>query len=81
MMGMPTAGTAELMRAAASFNTKVAAAVQKLGSVKDEDVQIATTPKDEVFRTDKVTLYRYRPELGAAESEPPGHLFREPAAA
>jgi uncharacterized Zn-finger protein len=27
------------------------------------------------------TLYRYKPELGAAESEPPGHLFREPAAA
>ena len=37
-MGMPTAGPAELMRAAASLNTKVAAAVQKLGSVKDEDV-------------------------------------------
>jgi polyhydroxyalkanoate synthase len=61
MMAMPTAGPAELMRAAASFNTKVAAAVQKLGAIKDEDVQIATTPKDEVFRTDKVTLYRYRP--------------------
>jgi polyhydroxyalkanoate synthase len=61
MMGMPTAGTAELLRAAASFNTKVAAAVQKLGAIKDEDVRIATTPKDEVFRVDKVTLYRYRP--------------------
>ena len=61
MIPMPTAGTAELMREAATFNTKVAAAVSKLGKVKDEDVQIATTPKDEVFRTDKVTLYRYRP--------------------
>ena len=61
MIPMPTAGTAELMREAAAFNTKVAAAVEKLGKVKDEDVQIATTPKDEVFRTDKVTLYRYRP--------------------
>ena len=27
------------------------------------------------------TLYRYKRELGAAESDPPGHLFREPAAA
>jgi uncharacterized Zn-finger protein len=27
------------------------------------------------------TLYRYKPELGAAESDPPGHLFREPVAA
>ena len=55
------AGPAELMRAAAAFNAKLAAGVEKLGRIKDEDVQIATTPKDEVFRTDKVTLYRYRP--------------------
>jgi polyhydroxyalkanoate synthase len=61
MIPMPTAGTAELMRAAAAFNAKLAAGVEKLGRIKDEDVQIATTPKDEVFRTDKVTLYRYRP--------------------
>ena len=61
MIPMPTAGTAELLREAASFNTKIAAAVEKLGKVKDEDVRIATTPKDEVFTTDKVTLYRYRP--------------------
>ncbi len=64
MIPMPTAsmaGPAELMRAAAAFNAKLAAGVEKLGRIKDEDVQIATTPKDEVFRTDKVTLYRYRP--------------------
>ncbi|MFD0937632.1 class III poly(R)-hydroxyalkanoic acid synthase subunit PhaC [Methylobacterium trifolii] len=29
--------------------------------VRDADVQIATTPKDVVWRQDKVTLYRYRP--------------------
>jgi polyhydroxyalkanoate synthase len=61
MIPMPTAGTAELLREAAIFNTKVAAGVQKLSAIKDAQVQIATTPKDEVFRTDKVTLYRYRP--------------------
>lgn len=27
------------------------------------------------------TLYTYEPGLGAAESRPPGHLYREPAAA
>ena len=27
------------------------------------------------------TLYRWDPRLGAAESEPPGHLYREPATA
>jgi polyhydroxyalkanoate synthase len=61
MIPMPTAGTAELLREAAIFNTKVAAGVQRLSTIKDEQVQIATTPKDEVFRSDKVTLYRYRP--------------------
>src|SRR6476659_7128514 len=34
---------------------------QLLRSVKDRDVQIATTPKTEVFRQDKTTLYRYEP--------------------
>ena len=29
--------------------------------IRDEHVEIATTPKDEVWRQDKVTLYRYRP--------------------
>jgi polyhydroxyalkanoate synthase len=61
MIPMPTAGSAELMRAAAAFNTKVAAGITKLSAITDEQVQIATTPKDEVFTSDKVTLYRYRP--------------------
>ena len=61
MIPMPTGGTAELMREAAAFNSKVAAGVENLRRIKDEQVQIATTPKDEIFRTDKVSLYRYRP--------------------
>ena len=31
------------------------------GDVKDEDVQIGTTPKDLVWQHDKISLYRYRP--------------------
>src|SRR5215510_14093526 len=50
-----------LMREAAAFNTKVAAGMEQLRTIKDEQVEIATTPKDEILRTDKVTLYRYRP--------------------
>jgi poly(3-hydroxyalkanoate) synthetase len=61
MIPMPTAGTAELMRAAATFNTKIAAGITKLSSIRDEQVQIATIPKDEVFPSDKVALYRHRP--------------------
>jgi polyhydroxyalkanoate synthase len=52
---------AELMREAAAFNAKIAAGTERLRAIKDEDVEIATTPKDEILRSDKVTLYRYRP--------------------
>ena len=73
MIPMPTAGTAALMRAAATFNTKLAAGITKLSSMKDEQVQIATTPKDEVFHSDKVALYRYRP-LAKRKVATPVHL-------
>jgi polyhydroxyalkanoate synthase len=61
MMPKPSARTAELVREMAGFNTKVAAALKKLNAITDHQVEIATTPKDEIFRSDKVTLYRYRP--------------------
>jgi polyhydroxyalkanoate synthase len=60
-MPMSIPNAAELMREAAAFNTKLAAGMERLRTIKDSDVEIATTPKDEIFRTDKVTLYRYRP--------------------
>ena len=41
-----------------------------LGSVKDENVAIATTPKDEVFRNDKTTLYHYRPTTAKTVDTP-----------
>jgi polyhydroxyalkanoate synthase subunit PhaC len=40
---------------------KMAQGAKLFGEVKDEDVVIAATPKDEVWREDKVTLHRYRP--------------------
>ena len=43
------------------LNERVANGLKLLGKVKDEDVQIATTPKEEVFREDKMTLSRYIP--------------------
>ncbi|HET9778514.1 MAG TPA: class III poly(R)-hydroxyalkanoic acid synthase subunit PhaC [Propionibacteriaceae bacterium] len=70
MTMMPGTNTAYMLREVASFNAKVAAGVEKLGSIKDEQVEIATTPKDEIFRTEKVTLYRYRPLTEARISTP-----------
>lgn len=61
MIPPPISGPLELMQEAAAFNAKVASGIEKLSSITDDDVQIATTPKEEVFRTEKVTLYRYRP--------------------
>src|SRR3954452_17932391 len=46
---------------AKAFGERLAQGTKLFGEVKDEDVQIATTPKDEIWRQDKVTLYHYRP--------------------
>jgi len=43
------------------LNLKMVAGAKKLSGIKDEDVQIATTPKEEVFRQDKTVLYHYLP--------------------
>src|SRR5918997_142697 len=45
----------------AALAEKMAQGRKPFGEVKDEDVVIAATTKDEVWRQDKVTLYRYRP--------------------
>jgi polyhydroxyalkanoate synthase subunit PhaC len=45
----------------AEFGKRVQDGSALLGSIKDRDVQIATTPKKEVFRQDKTTLYHYEP--------------------
>jgi polyhydroxyalkanoate synthase subunit PhaC len=61
MIPLPAAGPAEMLAEAAALNQRIATGMQRLAAIKDDEVEIATTPKDEVFRTDKVTLYRYRP--------------------
>ena len=40
---------------------KLVDALGHLSRVRDADVQIGTTPKDEVLQIDKTMLYRYRP--------------------
>lgn len=46
-------------------------ASETLSNINQDDVQIAQTPADVVFKTDKVTLSRYRPLAKAAENMPP----------
>jgi polyhydroxyalkanoate synthase subunit PhaC len=49
---------------------KLVGGARLLSEVRDEDVQIGTTPKDEVWRSDKVILYRYRPLVERRLKEP-----------
>ena len=58
---MPFPNATDLMREVSAVNAKVAAGMERLSTIKDSEVEIATTPKDEILRTDKVTLSRYRP--------------------
>src|SRR5260221_13869608 len=45
------------------FNRRLIQGRELLDKTKDRDVQIATTPKREVFRQDKTTLYHYEPTV------------------
>jgi polyhydroxyalkanoate synthase len=46
---------------AAALGEKIARGAELFFRLRDSEVAIATTPKDEVWRQDKVTLYHYRP--------------------
>jgi polyhydroxyalkanoate synthase len=45
----------------ADLNSKFVEGAKKLSSVKDNDVEIATTEKELIFKSDKVSLYHYKP--------------------
>jgi poly[(R)-3-hydroxyalkanoate] polymerase subunit PhaC len=55
---------------AAALAQKIARGAELFRNLRDEQVEIGTTPKDEVWRQDKVTLYRYRP-LAETKIGPP----------
>jgi polyhydroxyalkanoate synthase len=55
---------------ATALAEKMAKGAKLFREVRDEDVAIATTPKDEVWRQDKTVLYRYRPLTDARVKTP-----------
>jgi len=62
--GLPIRITAEsLMREMTQLGEKIARGSQRLANYSEEQLAIATTPKDEVWRQDMVRLYRYRPTV------------------
>ena len=58
---IPLASPADTLAEAASLGTKLMRGVKLLNEMRDEDVTIASTPRDEVWRLDKVTLHHFRP--------------------
>ncbi|MBV9785380.1 MAG: class III poly(R)-hydroxyalkanoic acid synthase subunit PhaC [Acidisphaera sp.] len=46
---------------AVSTGSKLLAGTELFSRIRDQDVQIATTPRDVVWRQDKVTLHHFRP--------------------
>src|SRR6476659_1468760 len=51
----------EAVREFADFSRRMQRGRELLEKTRDKDVQIATTPKREVFRSDKAVLYHYEP--------------------
>ena len=42
---------------------KLVKGVESLSRLREEDIQIGVTPKEEVYREDKVVLYRFTPKV------------------
>ena len=70
-MAQAPTNPAAAMADAAKIGTKLLTGGRLLGEIRDEDVQIATTPKDLVWQQDKVSLFHYRP-LAAKRIGVPG---------
>ncbi len=62
----PERGLAE----AADLLRRLIRGVEALGRIRDEEIEIATAAKEEVFRQDKTVLYRYRPTREPAIAVP-----------
>ena len=52
------------------LSRRIADGARMLSEVRDEEVRIATTPKDLVWSEDKVRLFRYRPTAPAVDLPP-----------
>jgi polyhydroxyalkanoate synthase len=55
------------LRELADLQRKLAEGVRRLGEFTEEDLAIATTPVDEVYREDMMRLYRCRPTTAASK--------------
>jgi polyhydroxyalkanoate synthase subunit PhaC len=61
MMGRIQVDPVQATKEFAEFNLKMLKGSELFRRIKDRDVQVASTPKQEVFRQDKTVLYHYQP--------------------
>ena len=61
---------AQMVKEFADISGRLVRGSEILRSVKDQEVEVGTTPKTEVFRSDKTVLYRYDPVAEPTVSTP-----------
>lgn len=59
-----------LVRELQQLGAKIARGSQRLAALSEEQLDIATAPKDEIWRQDMVRLYRYRPVVERPDRVP-----------
>ena len=62
----PDAATHELVE----LNQKVLKGIEALGRIRDEDVQVGVSPKEEIYREGTMSLYRYQPRIAHPHRRP-----------
>jgi polyhydroxyalkanoate synthase len=55
--------TSEYRFSNSELTQKLVKGVESLSRLREEDIQIGVTPKEEVYREDKVVLYRFTPKV------------------
>lgn len=53
----------DLLREMTEINRKLLAGVENLSHLREDDIQFGLTSKEEIYREDKIVLYRYRPRV------------------
>ncbi len=62
MVSFPIQGGPEdVTRELVELNRKLVKGIETLARIREDDVRIGVTPKDEVYRQDKLVLYRFAP--------------------
>ncbi len=59
----------DTLRQLVELNRKVVKGIESLSRIRDEDIPVGVTPKEEVYREDNVVLYRFTPMV-----EQPFHI-------